>query len=73
MESDLISKADAVLVLGTSLKIPKMAKFIDDLEKANRNAVLVNVNTETIHRRNDWHIQLVGPCDWWANVLKPIL
>jgi len=73
MENAFKAKADVVLVLGTTLKIPSMAKFLDDLQDSNPKAILVNINTEVIKRKKPWNIQLIGPSDWWVELLKPIL
>lgn len=73
MKADFKAKVDVILVLGTTLKIPDMAKFVDDLQKANKHAVLVNVNTQVIKRKTPWDIELRGPCDWWVQKLKEIL
>ena len=64
---------DLVFVIGTSMKIPAMMKFLNSLKSENKNAVFVNIDIEPVKWTKKWTYELLGPCDWWTERLGPFI
>ena len=73
VKSDLRTRPDALIVVGTTLKVPGVKRIVKEMcgvvrGRRDGSTIWINMDTPPVSKDYEWDLIVKGPCDRVANV-----